>query len=65
MQGDQALDGLWKDVENTGGWLRLEGSRVKWHPAPSQLSAGACLVLNALVFLGTGVAQLAFFAPLR
>ncbi len=31
--GDQALDGLWEDSENKGGWLRFEGSTVKYHPA--------------------------------
>jgi hypothetical protein len=31
--GDQALDGLWEDIENKGGWLRFEGSTIKYHPA--------------------------------
>jgi hypothetical protein len=30
---DQALDGLWEDIENKGGWLRFEGSTIKYHPA--------------------------------
>jgi hypothetical protein len=33
MQGDQALDGLWDDIENKGGWLRFEDSRLEYHPA--------------------------------
>jgi uncharacterized protein (TIGR03067 family) len=31
--GDQALDGLWEDIENEGGWLRFDGSTIKYHPA--------------------------------
>ena len=31
--GDQALDGVWEDIENKGGWLRFEGSTIKYHPA--------------------------------
>jgi hypothetical protein len=33
MQGDQALDGLWEDIENKGGWLRFDGSTIKYRPA--------------------------------
>jgi uncharacterized protein (TIGR03067 family) len=31
--GDQALDGLWEDIENKGGWLRFDGTTIKYHPA--------------------------------
>jgi hypothetical protein len=30
--GDQALDGLWEDVGNKGGWLRFDGSTINYHP---------------------------------
>jgi hypothetical protein len=38
MLGDQALDGLWEDIENEGAWFRIQGSTIKWHPASLQLS---------------------------
>jgi RNA polymerase sigma factor (sigma-70 family) len=28
-----SLDGLWEDIENKGGWLRFDGSTIKYHPA--------------------------------
>jgi hypothetical protein len=31
--GDQALDGLWEDIENKGAWLRFGGSTIKFPPA--------------------------------
>src|SRR5207253_3052841 len=33
MQGGQALDGPVAGIENKGGWLRFEGSTIKYYPA--------------------------------
>lgn len=40
--GDQSLDGLWEDVENEGGWLRFDGSTIKYHPAGKSEERWTC-----------------------
>lgn len=40
--GDQALDGLWEDVENKGGRFRFEGSTIKYHPAGKSEEMWTC-----------------------
>lgn len=32
-RSDNTLDGLWEDIENRGGWLRIQDSKFKYRPA--------------------------------